>query len=766
MNNIFDILYGLEGYNKIIDAIINKKSPINVTGITGAQKAHLISSIYKHTNKNIIIVTYSDLEAKNIYEDMKFFVGEDVKLFPAKDFIFYDIDAYSTDILQQRLEVFNALSEGNEKKIIIASLKAVLQVSIPPEVYIKHTKSFNVGKSYNLDKIIRDFVIMGYKRVDMVEGKGQFSVRGGIVDIYPLTADEGYRMEFFDDEIDSIRTFDTDTQISTGKLSSISLPVAREIIFDMSAAEELAVELEKIAMKLKNNEPAASHILKDIDKIRSSHYFASIDKYLPFIYKQKATIFEFLCDDALVLVDEPLKVQKYAETIETEYNDMIGSALEKGLIIKQSCELMISFEEALNRLNDKILIGLNMFLHSNLGYKPKVIVNIVSKIIHSYMGNIDHICEDLKVWLKKEYNVVILSGGRVKADKFNELLKDNDIFAQYSSNIRDDLPEKGITITKGGLTNGFEYPEIGLAIISDKDIFGEVKKTRRAHRVKNKDRIKSFTDISVGDYVVHQNHGIGQYIGIEKLVVEGITKDYLKIKYFGGDYLYVPTNQLDLIQKYVGAQARAPKLNKLGGSDWSRIRARVKHSVREFARGLIELYAAREKLKGYAFSPDTSWQHQFEEAFPYEETADQIRSIEEMKKDMEKMRPMDRLLCGDVGYGKTEVAIRGAFKAIMSGKQVAYLVPTTVLAQQHYSNFAERMKGYPIVVEMLSRFRSTKQQKEIIKKLKTGEIDLVVGTHRLLSRDIVFKDLGLLIIDEEQRFGVAHKERLKTLKRC
>jgi|LSQX01.2.fsa_nt_gb transcription-repair coupling factor (superfamily II helicase) len=787
MNNLYDFLYKLEEYNEIINSIGKQISPINITGISESQKSHLITSIQKHTARNAIIITYSDFEAKNIYEDMRFFLGEEVRLFPAKDFVLYDVDAYSTDILQQRLMVLDSLTEHRENNVIITSLKAVLQLIVPCEVYKKYSMHLEVGDVYNLQELTEKFIIMGYRRVDMVEGKGQFSVRGGIVDIYPLITEDAYRIEFFDDEIDSIRIFDTDTQVSISKINTAYLSIARETVFDISEAEKLSNDLEKIVNSAKNKSIITEHIHKDIEKINETHYFPSADKYISLIYNVKSTILEYFSDRILIFFDEPLKIQKHAKTIELEYNDMVSSALEKGLIIKQSGELMIDYQDLFNRIKSKVLIGLNMFPHSNPGYMPKINVNILSKTLHTYRGNIGQVCEDLRIWMQKGYNVIILSGSTDKANRFIEVLKDNDIYVQYLPSINNgdikeqissdkipstdgfaetnDLSGGKIIVTKGSLSSGFEYPEANFALISDKEILGEAKKVRKVRGVKNKDRIKSFTDISVGDYVVHQNHGIGQYVGIEKLVIEGTTRDYLKIKYLKSDYLYVPTNQLDIIQKYIGAQARAPRLNKLGGSDWTKVRTRVKHSVKELAKGLIELYAARAELKGYSFSSDTQWQGQFEETFPYEETPDQIRSIEEVKSDMEKILPMDRLLCGDVGYGKTEVAIRAAFKAIMDSKQVAYLVPTTVLAQQHYSNFLERMKGFPVTVEMLSRFRSTKEQKSIIKKIRTGEIDIIVGTHRLLSKDIIFKDLGLLIIDEEQRFGVSHKERLKALKK-
>ncbi|MDK2934748.1 MAG: hypothetical protein PWP27_2558 [Clostridiales bacterium] len=770
-----DFLLELEEYNTLLSSIRAGIGPINIIGTSDSQRAHLIYSICNHTQRPCVIVTYNDLQAKKLHEDLSFFIGERAKLFPSKEFIFYEIEARSTDILQQRLKVLDALSIDCEGTIIVASVEAIQQYTIPYEVYIKHKKVFSVGMEYDQYKMIEDLTTMGYERVDMVEGKGHFSIRGGIVDIYPLTADCAYRIEFFDNEIDSIREVDVLTQLSIDKVDEIHVPVAREVVFQSTDIDAIVDKMRDICKQFEDKlvrskhkdiiASAIQHLNEDMEKIQQQHYFPSIDKYLPLIYSGHATILQYLSDNALIILDEPSKVSQRAETMEFEFNETVKAMIEKGLLFEQTSRLLMNYSDLIEQIPDKMLIGMSAFSHSSPHYRPKRLVNIVSKTLHSFHGKIEFLYDDLKAWKEKKYSIIVLSGTKNRGEKLVDTLNDMGLNSVYVHELNEISAKGQIIVTHGSLNKGFEYPLINFVLISDKEIFGQERKVSKKKLVKAANKIKAFTDLNKGDYVVHQSHGIGQYVGIEKLVVEGASKDYLKIKYQGDDFLYVPANQLDLIQKYIGSDGKVPRLNKLGGTDWAKTKSKVKKSVQDLARGLIELYAARQSVKGYAFSPDTEWQRQFEDTFPYEETADQLRCIEEVKHDMEQPKPMDRLLCGDVGYGKTEVAIRAAFKAAMDGKQVAYLVPTTVLAQQHYSNFVQRMKNFPVKVEMLSRFRSAAQQKDIIKQLKTGEIDIIIGTHRILQKDLQFKDLGLLIIDEEQRFGVSHKEKLKNIKK-
>ncbi len=545
---------------------------------------------------------------------------------------------------------------------------------------------------------------------------------------------------------------------------------------------EVLGELEKKYLKSSNKDAlrlAVDHIKTDIEKVNHQHYFPSIDRYLPIIYPEFPTLIDHVAQNAMVFLDEPIRIKERSKAAEFEFGQTVEAMLEKGLLVQQTSGLILDYVKVLEKTTNKTLVGISTLIVSNSGYSPKSISNIASKSLHSFHGKMDFIYNDLSSWKKKHYKIAILAGTKKSAlhlvQQLNEAGHSSVFFEALESEITEtgvfktgalerDLVEGQIAVFEGSLNKGFEYPEIRFAVVSDKEIFKQKIKKKESRTKSSKDTIKTFAELAVGDYVVHQNHGIGLYVGIDKLTVEGIIKDYIKLKFQGADFVYVPVKQLDLVQKYIGAEGRAPKLNKLGGTEWAKTKLRVKSSIEDLARGLIKLYAARRAVKGFAFPPDTVWQNEFEDNFQYEETNDQLRCIEEVKSDMEKPRAMERLLCGDVGYGKTEVAIRAAFKAVMGGKQVAYLVPTTVLAQQHYNNFVQRMKDFAVNIEMLSRFRSTGEQKKIVKRVNTGEVDIVIGTHRLISKDVHFKDLGLLIIDEEQRFGVKHKEKTKKIK--
>ncbi|WHH57606.1 transcription-repair coupling factor [Petroclostridium sp. X23] len=775
MRGFEDILLELEEYKNLLSGVQEGYSPINVTGTSDSQKAHLIYSLYRHTGKSCLILTHGDLQAKKLYEDLSFFVGDRVKLLPAKEFIFYDIEASSTDILQNRLKVMDDLCFKHENLIVIVSVDAAQQYIMPAEVYIKSSIVLEVGMEYDQNKMVENLMTLGYERVDMAEGKGQFSIRGGIIDVYPLVSDDAYRIEFFGDEIDSIREFDVVSQLSVEKVNQISIAPAREVIFDNRQTSQVISKMKGVLEKLERKmaissqkeliEPAVQHLKRDIEQVQQQRYFPSIDKYLPFVYEDKSTVLQYFNSNDLIFIDEPSRVRQKADTSAFEYNETAKTMMEKGLLLEQTYDLRLDYSELISRITAGAAVGLSALSHSSPDYRPKRMINMVTKTLHSFHGKIDFLYDDLKEWKQKKYRIIVLSGTKNRGEQLVKTLNDMGLNSVYMHQIEELMPKGQITVTHGSLNKGFEYPLINFVIISDKEIFRQERKVSKSKLRKSANRIKAFTDLNKGDYIVHQSHGIGQYVGIEKLMVEGAAKDYLKIKYNGEDFLYVPASQLDLIQKYIGADGKAPRLNKLGGSDWIKTKNKVKKSVQELAKGLLELYAQRQAVTGYAFSSDTTWQRQFEDTFPYEETTDQMRCIEEVKEDMEKSKPMERLLCGDVGYGKTEVAIRAAFKAVMDGKQVAYLVPTTVLAQQHYNNFMQRMKDFPVKVEMLSRFKSAGEQKHIVKQLKTGEVDIIIGTHRILQKDLQFRSLGLLIIDEEQRFGVTHKEKLKSIKK-
>jgi transcription-repair coupling factor (superfamily II helicase) len=772
MNLLADILLKTDKYSYIVKKLNRGLSPINITGVSGSQKAHLIYSLMEHTKKSSIIITCDDLQAKNIYEDLNFFVGDKVKLFPSKELLFYDVEALSVEMIHKRIKVMYDLIQ-DDKLVLVTSINTLLRKTVPKEIFCNNTLEIKVCDAFDITELIEKLVLMGYERVDMVEGKGHFSIRGGILDIFSASQEYPVRIEFFGDEVDSIRIFDILTQRSIESKEKTVIIPAKEIVFDRDREERLVKNIDKVIKEYRekhmgNKDIIINHMELEKEKIISQHDFPSIEKYFPLIYSDyndlSCSILDYVSDHSFFIIDEPVKIYSEVESINKNFNEFFKTLLEKGLVIDEMYNISLDIKETLEHLQRKTIVATTNLPQRDKFLDYKEIINIPIKSIQTFHGNITLIVEDIKSWLKKNYSVVILGSSNKKCKQINAFLNENDISSQYIESMEIDNFKGNVITTIGILKNGFEYIEANFVVLIENNIFREHKRKKPIKDSRySGENIDTFTDLNIDDYIVHQIHGIGIFKGLERIEVSGALKDYIKIKYLGDDVLYVPANQLELVQKYIGSEGKRPKLNKLGGNDWSKTKNRVKNSIKELAIKLNELYAIRENIKGYNFSKDTVWQTQFEESFPYEETQDQLRCISEVKKDMESNKPMDRLLCGDVGYGKTEVAIRAAFKAVMDQKQVAYLVPTTILAQQHYNTFAERMKDFPINVDMMSRFKTIKEQREIIKKLRTGSIDIIIGTHRILQKDIKFKDLGLLIIDEEQRFGVVHKETLKEL---
>lgn len=763
----------MEEYRRLVDSINKGLSPAAVYGLSESNKSHVAYSLFDHIKKPVIFITYSDLEAKKIYEDLSFFV-DNVYYLPSKEVMFYDIEAVSFDIAGERLKTIKEVLD-RDKLIIVTSVSNVLQKYIDPDIIRKYRVKLKVGDTINLSDLLNVFIISGYERVGMVEGRGQFSIRGGIIDFFTLTSREPVRIELFDDEIDSIRQFDILSQRSTDKANFAEIFPAREIIIESKAVDtaygkisgELDLRLKSI--KGKKNRESTERIKEKIgsvlERLKETIYFQGIDGFLPYFYNEYYNIFDYFKEKPIVMVDEPSRVLQKIDTQTFEFQEMYESMLGKGEVLPSQGELLYSKEEAIDSIIRNRIVTYNLLPKLVQNFAPKAIVNFSSVTMHPFHGQMELLVEDLKLWKSKKYRTVILSGTEARGGRLIESLREKNIEAEYYDIPPEDIIPGQIIVTRGVLSRGFEYPSIHFALISDREIFGEPRAKRRVVKAKGVSKIKSFTDLKVGDYVVHVNHGIGIFQGVKQLTVDGIKKDYLDLRYASQDKLFVPVDQLELVQKYIGGDAKPPKVYKLGGTEWIKTKARVKESIREMANDLVKLYATRQEVSGHAFPPDTPWQKQFEEEFPYDETPDQITAIEEIKKDMENQKPMDRLLCGDVGYGKTEVAVRAAFKAAMDGKQIAFLVPTTILAEQHYNNFIKRFADFPVKVDMLSRFRSTSEQKKTLNALKDGRVDILVGTHRLLQKDIKFKDLGLLVIDEEQRFGVAHKEAIKNIKK-
>lgn len=758
-------------FKSITEKISEKAFPINIYGISESGKSYIINGIFEENDNSMVVVTHSDVDAKNLYEDLSFYTT-DVFYFPVREVVFYNVDAISGDLRWARLKVIKEILQNERKKIIVTSIDALTSLYTPKEYYLRYSMIIKTGQTIDLKEISKRLLQCGYERVEVVEGKGEFSFRGGILDVFPPTSAYPYRVELFGDEVDSIRSFNTESQRSIEKVKEFSIFPSKEIIVDDEcrnrAVQNINEELKNINVSKENKESVEKIkgiVGKNIELLNNTYYFETIDSYLPFFYEKLDSFFDYLQGYTFV-VDDFKRSSGKVESIYYEFNENYMAFLQRGDILPSQNSLLLNKGELESKLENSSLITLSSFLNKSDDLFNTVDIGFEEVTLNKYNGQLNMLIEDIQERKEKKYKTVILAGTRPRGERLVKTLTEKGIFSTYKDSI-DKIEAGEVVITFGNLLRGFDYPELELSIISDKDIFGETRRKRSGKAVRRKGvaKITSFAELKPGDYVVHANHGIGVYKGIKQMVAGGTTRDYLDIVYDKGDKLYVPVDQLDLVQKYIGSEGNSPKINKLGGAEWQKAKAKARKSINEIAQDLVKLYAARSTLKGHSFGKDTEWQRQFEDEFPYEETPDQLASLEEIKSDMESDKPMDRLLCGDVGYGKTEVAIRAAFKAVMDGKQVAFLVPTTILADQHYNNFIKRFSDFPIKIDMISRFRTPKQQKATLQALKEGNVDILIGTHRLVSKDIVFKDLGLLIVDEEQRFGVAQKEKIKGMKK-
>ncbi len=704
MNAINRLLDSSKEFNTVVSEAVKGNFPISISGCADAQKAHIIDSIARKLGKKVFVVTYNDIQARRLAGDLSFFTDNECVYIPPKETVLYEVEASNHEIDNKRAAALGELSKGADA---VVSIESLLHFVAAKNDFNSMQLEFNYGGVTEADSLAEKLVKMGYARVDTVNLRGQFAIRGGIVDIYSPDALYPVRMELFGDDIDSLRYFDCDSQMSIEKIDSASI------------------------------------IPVNIDSARD-------------------TMLSYLGDDYIIFMDEMQRVSESAKAVEWEIAENIRTLADKCTKTDVS-ECVNNYADIVKSIEKRQTFAICAISAGIEDITIKKELKITGKGISSYSGNIEFLVSDIMRWKEESVKTVILGGSTSRAKKITEMLCDRDIRASYDENPAE-LSLKYVTVMPGSITRGFEYPLEGIAVVSDSEIFAAEKKKRRTRKDENAVKIRTADQLDVGDYVVHRVHGIGKYLGITRMTVSGVTKDYIKIEYRGEDYIYLPVGQLDAVSKYTGGENKVVRLNRLGSPEWANAKRKVRQSVEEMAQKLVQLYAERANSEGVSFSPDSPWQHDFESAFPYEETEDQLRSTAEIKKDMESSRPMDRLLCGDVGYGKTEVAMRAAFKAVLDGYQVAYLVPTTILASQHYHNFVERMKDYPITVGMLSRFSTPTQTKKTLKMLQTGECDIVVGTHKLLSKNVVFKKLGFLIVDEEQRFGVTHKEKIKEMK--
>ncbi len=763
MTNLVNPLLEIDEYNGLLDYLKNYTRPATLVGPSDSQKAHVCHALALHSRKKGVYIAFNEMQARKLYEDFSFFLGEDVLFFPSKEIMLYDVEAKSYDTVYQRIKALDRILQGNYR-MVVTSAEAVSHKLVSPDIFRECMLEITMNSRLDLSQLARKLVMMAYEKTETVEKAGQFAIRGGIVDIFSIDSEYAVRIELFDDEVDSIRQFDVNTQRSVGKMEKARIIPAREVIYSADRMQAIIREIRSDLSKHSKKMPGLSHkIDEDMERMEEDHYFPGIDRYIPYIIDQPHFLTDY-APDAFVFIDEPVRQKQRVENILLEHHEICRGLMEKAKLLPRSQDLYFDYESQASGFDRRQTISLNTINADSQAARSSRVFSIPCKQMGSFQGHIDLLGESLSQWKSRGSRVIVLSGTRGRGERLGETLSAKGIETVYSHNIAATVLPGQVVITHGSLHKGFEYPSIGFVVVSDKEVFGQDRKPGKVSGKHKGSKINIFTELNVGDYVVHEAHGIGQYVSIEKLVVEGVKRDYLKIRYQDTGFLYIPTNQMDLIQKYVGSEGKSPKLSKLGGTDWLKTKNRVKESLKELAGELVKLYAQRQAAKGFAFSHDTVWQQQFEEQFPYEETDDQLKCIDEIKKDMESGRLMDRLLCGDVGYGKTEVAIRAIFKAVMDGKQVAYLVPTTVLAQQQYANFVERMKDFPVTVNMISRFRTPAEQKKILRDVKAGNVDVLIGTHRLLQKDINFKDLGLLVIDEEQRFGVTHKEKLKNMR--
>ncbi len=774
MQGLLKLIKDTTEYAGLVNGMAANRIQQQVFGLTGAQRNLIIASLVDACYPTVLVVTANEVEAGQVVDDLSALLpSKRVVQFPISEQLPFQVLAHGIEVTSARLAVLEGLC-CLEPMIIVAPVEALLGRLSPPDVFASAGLKLAVGDLQDTSELGQHLVSIGYERVQLVERSGQFSVRGGIVDIYPIVSKTAVRLEFFDDVVDSIRLFDIESQRSDTKIDRLDIPPAREMVASRTTWDmgynAVKVECQVAQRKLaKSGDQTALSFFEEhfghlLDMLDEGVYFLGLEQFMPYFYPRTVSLLDYLPTGTPVLINEPLKIREVVQSIQRERTETYAELLTRGKVLPGQVKCYLNWDELYEGIAARRAVYFSFMPRQAPFIRPQNIINFAAKSMHSFLGHTNLLADEIRQWRRNGNAVVLLVTGQDRGHHLLDALKDEKVDAFYISSLDAEVKTGHVVISHGQLSGGFELVNARLVVITEGEIYGQRKRKKREQPREAGNRLELFTDLKAGDYVVHVNHGIGRYIGIVPLDIGSIRKEYLLIKYAGEDKLYVPTDQVSLLQKYLGAEVDSPRLSRLGGAEWNRIKNRVREAVRDMAQELLALYAARETVQGYAFGVDTIWQKEFEDAFPYEETPDQLRAISETKKDMENPQPMDRLLCGDVGYGKTEVALRAAFKAVMESKQVAVLVPTTILAQQHYNTFRERFAGYPVTVEMLSRFRTSREQRQIVQDLKDGRIDIVIGTHRLVQEDIVFKDLGLLVVDEEQRFGVTHKEKLKKLR--
>jgi len=738
-----------QGYRQAKEALDKSTFPINIWGMDGRVSPLLIEALGKDSRVKLI-VTYSERRARQIEEDFRFY-DKQVRYYPAKDLLFYYADIHGNATVKSRLDIFKDISSG-ERVTIVTTIDGLMDKLPKLSQIVGNVITISENDRVDLGRLSNQLVSLGYEKTGMVEETGQFSVRGGIIDIFPLTEECPYRIELWGDDVDSIRMFDVESQRSIEKCDVINIYPAVE----MSLTSEM---IEKGIKKLQKEYDAQSKLLKGQfrteqyarlkrmvenvkEELKEFNSTTGLDSLVEYFYDETVSFLDYIPEESFIFVDEPDRVYEKAITYTMHIQESMKDRLEGGYVLPTQANILYDGKAIIGEIANRKCILTEVLYKKALSWGEKLNVNINTRSLISYKDNVTNLAKDIKAYKKKGYRVVILSPSATRGKRLSKDLGDYDLDVYFSEKTDRVMVASEAMVTVGRIETGFEIPDAKLIVIGESDIFTdkELKKRKRLPKFHG-DKINSFADVSVGDYVVHQNHGVGIYKGIQGVETDGRLKDYITIEYEKGSQLFIPVEQLDMIGKFSGKEGAKPKLNKLGGAEWQKVRQRVREHVDDIAQDLINLYAIRESSRGFAYSEDSLWQREFEEMFPYEETADQQRAIDETKSDMESDKIMDRLVCGDVGFGKTEVAIRAAFKAVQDNKQVAYLVPTTILAEQHYNTFCDRMKDYPINIRMLSRFCTRKEVTETLKQLKEGMVDIVIGTHRVLSKDVNFKNL-------------------------
>ncbi len=805
-------------FTSLMDGLKRNFAEQMVYGVSASLKSYLAAALRDRTQRPCLVVTATLGQAERFREDLLTWLpDQEAVVFPPMEFLPFEVVAHSPEVVGQRLYVLERLTRG-DNLIVVAPATALYRSLTPHEVFRQSLLQLKAGLATGRDDLVQRLVRQGYERVDMVESKGHLAVRGEIVDVYPLASDFPVRVAFWGDEIDEIRRFDTASQRTMDRVEEALIGPAREFILppgDLTwVGEKIRKDLDQTVARLrklrdkqaktaeetsvveapppqkgrKKELPkalfdagdAAAKLQERVEghlaKLDEGMYFEGLEQYANFFYDHLETLLDYFSQRPLILVDEPARIRDTSTELEVREAERQTSMMEKGGLLPGQLGLYLNHVELFHRFRQWNTVYFSALGRGVPGIRPQNEVGISATNMQEFHGQWPIFHDELNRWRKQNYRIMILTSTADRQQRLRELMRDADLESGAGTGVLPTPMPGAAWVGVGSLEGGFQWPGLRLAVVTDGEIYGRPKKRRRpgpgpagqagpgGPSGRDVARVASYQDLKVGDYVVHVNHGIGKYMGVQSETILGSTRDYLVIKYEGTDRLKIPTEQIDQVQKYVGAEGHEPRLNKLGGSEWAKVKSRVKESIREMAAELLRLAAMRAAQPGYAFPPDTVWQKEFEDAFPFEETPDQLKAIQEIKADMEQGRPMDRLLLGDVGYGKTEVALRAAFKAASDGRQVAILVPTTILAQQHYATCKARMEGFPINLAVLNRFKSTKEQNQILKGLADGTIEVVVGTHRLLADDVRFKDLGLLVVDEEQRFGVQHKERIKQMR--